>query len=61
MFGLIFKATMSLIAIWAVIGLSIYEAHTGQAINTLAYYILAWVVFWIQSDQLMKILDYFKK
>lgn len=52
---------MSLIAIGAVIWLAIYEAKTGQDITDIAYYILAGVVFWINSEQAIKILDFFKK
>lgn len=61
MFWTIFKALMSLIAIGAVIRLAIYEAKTWQNITDIAYYILAGVVFWINSDQAIKILDFFKK
>ena len=52
---------MSFIAIGAVIALAVYEAKTGQDITSLAYYILAGVVFWINAEQAIKILDYFKK
>lgn len=52
---------MSFIAIWAVIGLAVYEARTWQSITNLAYYILAGCVFWINSEQVIKILEYFKK
>ena len=52
---------MSLIAIGAVIWLAIYEAKNWQDITDLAYYILAGVVFWINSEQAIKILDFFKK
>ena len=51
---------MSFTAIVAVIWLAIYEARTGQKINPVAYYILAWVVFWLQSEQIMRIVDSFK-
>lgn len=61
MYLTIFKSIMSLLAIITVVCLAIYEAKTGQSINSIAYYILAWVVFGIQSDQVVKILDYFKK
>jgi len=52
---------MSVVAITAVIALAVYEARTWQTITHLAYYILAGVVFWINADQAIKILEYFKK
>lgn len=61
MFWVFFKAFMSFLAITAVIWLAVYEARTGQDITSLAYYILAGVVFWINAEQAIKILDYFKK
>lgn len=57
----LFKSFMSFTAITAVVWLAVYEARTGQVINPIAYYILAWVVFWLQSEQVIKVLDYFKK
>lgn len=61
MYFTIFKSLMSLIAIVAVIWLAVYESRTGQHISVVAYYILAWVVFGLQSEQVLKVLDYFKK
>lgn len=61
MFITFFKAFITLLSLGAVIWLAVYEANTGQSINTVAYYILAGVVFWVQSDQLIKFLDYLKK
>lgn len=61
MYFTIFKSLMSLIAIVAVIWLAVYESRTGQPISVVAYYILAWVVFGLQSEQILKVLDYFKK
>jgi len=52
---------MSFVAISAVIGLAIYEARSWQPITHLAYYILAGVVFWINAEQAIKILEFFKK
>lgn len=52
---------MSFIAIGAVVWLAVYEAKYWQDITDIAYYILAGVVFGINAEQAIKILDFFKK